>query len=96
MFHAYDSTTRLFLGQLGLLNKHEDEEAFRASLTARGIHQDIDELWFIHERLPLKERKAFFKNLPYYSKEAAALVAKRAKEKAKAEKSAKQHKKVVD
>lgn len=45
MFHDYDSTMRLKLGDVGLLDKYHNFESFAQYCAAKGVKKYIKELW---------------------------------------------------
>jgi len=45
MFHDYDSTARLQLAGVGLLDKYHNFESFAQFCAAKGVKKNVDALW---------------------------------------------------
>lgn len=63
MFHCWDSTTRLHLAKAGLLGKYSNKESFEQCVTAKGVRNNIDDLWNEFIKLSEIDKKTWFKQI---------------------------------
>ena len=78
LWHDYDKVGRIDFGRIGLLTKYYDKESFTLAAYARGVKNDVNELWNEYKLLKTcREKDIYLDGIKEHAERIAQLKSKK-------------------